>query len=225
MARFLALTIYRCAGRSAYRRRHPAARRNAKKPFIVWRGLLRRHDAAPIYFGDRCVGDLSLFGDKALVAKAKTIDRSFATIEFSLDRTILTAKENFLASVGDTLAEVRGKHHGIVPRAGRAGDRRIRSVLAESQSRRVQIGGVWPYWQRWPRDLATGAATGEIARNAPRTSHAAQEVTVNIGGVSQAATEIGSAAGQVSSAAADLSTQAERLNAQVGTFLAGVRAA
>jgi methyl-accepting chemotaxis protein len=70
-----------------------------------------------------------------------------------------------------------------------------------------------------------GAATGEIARNVQQTARAAQEVTLNIDGVSKAATETGRAATQVLGAAADLSRQAEQLTAEVGNFVAGVRAA
>jgi methyl-accepting chemotaxis protein len=48
---------------------------------------------------------------------------------------------------------------------------------------------------------------------------------VNIGGVSRAATDTGAAADQVLSAAANLSRQAEQLTSEVGSFIAGVRAA
>ena len=70
-----------------------------------------------------------------------------------------------------------------------------------------------------------GAATSEIARNVQQTSQAARDVTVGISGVSQAASETGAAAGEVQTAASDLSKQAEQLSSEVGTFLAGVRAA
>lgn len=70
-----------------------------------------------------------------------------------------------------------------------------------------------------------GAATSEIARNVQQTSASTQEVTTNIVGVSQAAGSTGEAAGEVLSAARDLSKQAERLTAEVKTFIAGVRAA
>ena len=58
-----------------------------------------------------------------------------------------------------------------------------------------------------------------------QTSHAAQEVTASIGGVSEAATKTGAAASQVMSAASDLSKQAEQLSTEVTSFVAGVRAA
>jgi methyl-accepting chemotaxis protein len=41
------------------------------------------------------------------------IDLSYARVEFSLDGRILGANENFLKTVGYTLAEVQGQHHSI----------------------------------------------------------------------------------------------------------------
>ena len=48
---------------------------------------------------------------------------------------------------------------------------------------------------------------------------------VIVEGVSSAANETGNAAGMVLAAASNLSKQAEQLSGEVGTFLAGVRAA
>lgn len=45
--------------------------------------------------------------------KINAIDRSQAMIEFTLDGTILTANENFLAIMGFTLDEIAGRHHRI----------------------------------------------------------------------------------------------------------------
>jgi methyl-accepting chemotaxis protein len=70
-----------------------------------------------------------------------------------------------------------------------------------------------------------GAATSEIARTVQQTSEAAQAVTVSISGVSEVAAETGTAAGTVLTAAVGLSKQADRLSAEVETFLASVRAA
>ena len=41
------------------------------------------------------------------------IGKSQAVIEFSMDGTILGANENFLAALGYTLSEIRGKHHSM----------------------------------------------------------------------------------------------------------------
>ena len=68
-------------------------------------------------------------------------------------------------------------------------------------------------------------AIAEIARSVSQTAEATREVTTNIGGVSTAANETGNAAGMVLAAASSLSKQAEQLSGEVGTFLAGVRAA
>ena len=45
--------------------------------------------------------------------KIAAMDRAQAVIEFSMDGTIVTANENFLATVGYALAEIQGKHHSM----------------------------------------------------------------------------------------------------------------
>ncbi|MGU3667423.1 PAS domain-containing protein [Methylobacterium sp. A49B] len=46
-------------------------------------------------------------------AKLAALSRSLATIEFALDGTILEANSNFLAAMGYTLDEIRGRHHTL----------------------------------------------------------------------------------------------------------------
>ncbi|MFC6792187.1 methyl-accepting chemotaxis protein [Methylobacterium komagatae] len=70
-----------------------------------------------------------------------------------------------------------------------------------------------------------GAATQEIVRNVSQAAMGASEVTGNIVGVAQASEETGAAASQVLGAASELSRQSEHLRAEVGRFLATVRAA
>ena len=48
-----------------------------------------------------------------LESQIQAIHRAQAVIEFALDGTILDANQNFLALMGYSLAEVRGKHHKI----------------------------------------------------------------------------------------------------------------
>lgn len=50
--------------------------------------------------------------DKA-AAKLAALDRVQATIEFDLDGKILDANANFLAAIGYTLDEIRGRHHSM----------------------------------------------------------------------------------------------------------------
>ena len=47
------------------------------------------------------------------LAQATAISRSQAVIEFNMDGTIITANANFLKTLGYTLEEIKGKHHGI----------------------------------------------------------------------------------------------------------------
>ncbi len=70
-----------------------------------------------------------------------------------------------------------------------------------------------------------GAATQEIVRNVSQAALGTGAVTSNIAGVAGAAEDTGAAAGQVLDAASELSRQSEHLAAEVGRFLATVRAA
>jgi PAS domain-containing protein len=63
------------------------------------------------WFGKAGGGDMSALQDyKGQVA---AIGRSQAVIEFTLDGKVLTANENFLKTMGYSLDEIRGQHHGI----------------------------------------------------------------------------------------------------------------
>ena len=46
-------------------------------------------------------------------AQIGAISKAQAIIEFNMDGTIITANENFLDTVGYSLAEIQGKHHSI----------------------------------------------------------------------------------------------------------------
>ncbi|KNY19158.1 methyl-accepting chemotaxis protein [Methylobacterium sp. ARG-1] len=70
-----------------------------------------------------------------------------------------------------------------------------------------------------------GAATQEIVRNVGQAAAGTGEVTSNISGVAGAAEETSAAASQVLGSASELSRQSEHLAAEVGDFLATVRAA
>ena len=48
-----------------------------------------------------------------LKSKLAALDRSYATIEFQMDGTILTANDNFLSATGYELGEIQGKNHSI----------------------------------------------------------------------------------------------------------------
>ena len=56
---------------------------------------------------------MSLFLRSASAAKLEALSRAMAIIEFKLDGTIVTANENFLATVGYSLDEIKGRHHSL----------------------------------------------------------------------------------------------------------------
>uniref|UniRef100_UPI0013D026BC PAS domain S-box protein n=1 Tax=Klebsiella aerogenes TaxID=548 RepID=UPI0013D026BC len=51
--------------------------------------------------------------NQEIEAKLSALDRAQAVIEFDLAGNILSANENFLATVGYTLPEIAGKHHSM----------------------------------------------------------------------------------------------------------------
>jgi methyl-accepting chemotaxis protein len=50
---------------------------------------------------------------QSALAQAEAISKSQAVIEFRLDGTIITANQNFLAALGYSLDEIRGRHHSM----------------------------------------------------------------------------------------------------------------
>ncbi|MGY3237183.1 MULTISPECIES: methyl-accepting chemotaxis protein [unclassified Bradyrhizobium] len=53
-----------------------------------------------------------------LAGQISAIDKAQAVIEFNMDGTIITANENFLHTVGYSLAEIKGKHHSMFVEPG-----------------------------------------------------------------------------------------------------------
>jgi methyl-accepting chemotaxis protein len=86
-------------------------------------------------------------------AKLEALSKSQAVIEFDLDGTIITANQNFLAAMGYTLEEIRGKHHSMFVDADRRDSAEYRAFWdalrrGEYQTRefkRVAKGGR-PIW-------------------------------------------------------------------------------
>ena len=69
------------------------------------------------------------------------------------------------------------------------------------------------------------AATQEIAHNVVQVARGTSEVTDNFASVARASEDTGAAASQVLASASELSRQSEHLAAEVGRFVARVRAA
>jgi methyl-accepting chemotaxis protein len=90
---------------------------------------------------------------RSALAQADAISKSQAVIEFNLDGTIITANPNFLATLGYTLEEIKGKHHSmfVEPAARESADYREfwtrlnRGEFQAAQYKRIGKGGkgVW----------------------------------------------------------------------------------
>jgi methyl-accepting chemotaxis protein len=61
---------------------------------------------------DTRLDELAAKAERGTAVEA-ALDRSFAVIEFALDGTVLGANANFLAALGYTLDEIRGRHHSM----------------------------------------------------------------------------------------------------------------
>lgn len=177
-----------------------------------------------------------------LVGKLEALDRSQAVIEFALDGTILSANHNFLALMGYSLEEVRGRHHSIFvdPAEKESADYRLfweklnRGEYQAAQYRRFGKGGneVWIEATYNPiRDLngklykvvkfATDIS-GRKRQNAALARDFETGVKALVGTVSASAEtmqttaqSLAAASGQTNQQSAGVSTAAEQLTASI----------
>jgi PAS domain-containing protein len=66
----------------------------------------------PIGVGFSQMGFANLFSSGSHAA-LKSLDQSFAVIQFDLFGNIIDANENFLKTMGYTLDEIKGRHHRL----------------------------------------------------------------------------------------------------------------
>ena len=143
-------------------------------------------------------------------ARAGEAGRGFAVVASEV-KSLASQTAEATREIGDKIAQIQGATKEAVDAIGG-----ITATIEEVSRIATSIGAAIE---------EQGAATAEIARSVSQTAEATGEVTTNIGVVSTAANETGNAAGMVLAAASSLSKQAEQLSGEVGTFLAGVRAA
>ncbi|WP_441235900.1 methyl-accepting chemotaxis protein [Bradyrhizobium sp. 930_D9_N1_4] len=143
-------------------------------------------------------------------ARAGEAGRGFAVVASEV-KSLASQTAEATREIGDKIAQIQGATKEAVDAIGG-----ITATIEEVSRIATSIGAAIE---------EQGAATAEIARSVSQTAEATREVTTNISGVSTAANETGNAAGMVLAAASSLSKQAEQLSGEVGTFLAGVRAA
>lgn len=66
-----------------------------------------------------------------LAGQIEAIGKSQAVIQFNMDGTIITANENFLNTLGYTLAEIQGKHHSMFAEPAYASSPEYKSFWAK----------------------------------------------------------------------------------------------
>ncbi|WP_246775588.1 methyl-accepting chemotaxis protein [Methylobacterium aquaticum] len=116
--------------------------------------------------------------------KMTALDRSQGIIEFELDGTVITANENFLALVGYSLDEVRGRHHGMFVDAAERGSDAYRAFweamrrgeFQQAEYRRFGKGGreIWIQATYNPVRDASGRVT-KVAKFATDITRAVEE--------------------------------------------------
>ncbi|QAU49850.1 methyl-accepting chemotaxis protein [Bradyrhizobium guangzhouense] len=70
----------------------------------------------------------------------EAIDKAQAVIEFNMDGTIITANANFLAALGYSLAEIKGKHHSMFVEPGERDGAAYRDFWAALNRGQYQAG-------------------------------------------------------------------------------------
>jgi len=74
-----------------------------------------------------------------LRGKLDAVDKSQGVIEFELDGTIVEANDNFLAVVGYTASEIRGKHHSMFVDPAYAGSSEYKQFWADLRAGRSKV--------------------------------------------------------------------------------------
>ena len=85
--------------------------------------------------------------------KIDAILRAQAVIEFNMDGTIITANENFLKTMGYSLAEIQGKHHSMFVEPAMRESSCLSGILGQPEPRRILGGGIQAHRQGWQGDL------------------------------------------------------------------------
>jgi methyl-accepting chemotaxis protein len=171
---------------------------------------------------------------KALLAdlqgKIEAIGRSQAVIEFDLNGTILTANDNFLQTLGYTLAEIQGKHHSMFAEPAYAASAEYKAFWAKlgrgeydaGQYRRLGKGGkeVWieasynPILDQNGRPFKVVKFATDLSKRKEQNRALAQDFE---NGVKSLVQEVSTSAKGMEGTAQSLAAAAEQTNQQSST--------
>jgi methyl-accepting chemotaxis protein len=165
-----------------------------------------------------------------LIGKIDAIGRSQAVIEFNLDGTIITANENFLQTLGYSLAEIKGKHHSMFAEPAYAASAEYKAFWAKlgrgeydaGQYKRIGKGGkeVWieasynPIMDQNGRPCKVVKFATDLSKRKAQNLALAQDFE---NGVKSLVQEVSSNAKGMESTAQSLAAAAEQTNQQSST--------
>jgi methyl-accepting chemotaxis protein len=165
-----------------------------------------------------------------LVGKIDAIGRSQAVIEFNLDGTIITANDNFLQTLGYTLAEIKGKHHSMFAEPAYAASTEYKAFWAKlgrgeydaGQYKRIGKGGkeVWieasynPIMDQNGRPCKVVKFATDLSKRKAQNLALAQEFE---NGVKSLVQEVSTSAKGMEGTAQSLAAAAEQTNQQSST--------
>jgi methyl-accepting chemotaxis protein len=165
-----------------------------------------------------------------VLGKVEAIGRSQAVIEFTLDGTILDANENFLKTMGYTLAEIKGKHHSLFVEPGyresaeyrQFWDRLRRGEHQAAQFKRLGKGGreVWleasynPILDANGRPCKVIKFATDLTRRKEQNAALAREFETGVKAMVQS---VAASAENMQTTATSLAASAEQTNQQSAT--------
>jgi methyl-accepting chemotaxis protein len=165
-----------------------------------------------------------------LSGKIEAIGRSQAVIEFNLDGTIITANDNFLQTLGYTLAEIQGKHHSMFAEPAYAASADYKAFWAKlgrgeydaGQYKRIGKGGkeVWieasynPILDQNGRPCKVVKFATDLSKRKAQNLALAQDFEK---GVKSLVQEVSSSAKGMEGTAQSLAAAAEQTNQQSST--------
>ncbi|MGC4073099.1 MAG: PAS domain-containing methyl-accepting chemotaxis protein [Nibricoccus sp.] len=156
------------------------------------------------------------------------INRTQAVIEFQADGTIVTANQNFLAAMGYTLEEIRGRHHSTFVEAAYRDSSEYRQFWRDlnegrfqtAEFKRVAKGGreIWIQATYNPMFDASGkvARVVKFAIDITARKQAEASLKATLAMLTQNAQTLASASEELSSTAQTMSSTSEETAAQSG---------